>query len=167
MPTGQSCPCGGRLGGCHPPLHWEPSSQWATSAGSAFPCSPRCLRAPTPSVPSHSPVPWADWRKGKKQNKTKTWPDPRPHCCLMPNYPESRLKSNSLSPEGCSSKGIALCPPSLRCTLVCLLLLGTGGCPGWALSPAGRQDPGPWGGGSLAWGLLHVPTGRQESLEHS
>ena len=95
VPTGQSCPCGGRLGAPRPSAVSR-SSQWATSAGSALPLSPSVHAAPTPWVPSHSPMAWDDWRKRKKQNKTKIWQDSRPHCCLMPNYSENRLKSDSL-----------------------------------------------------------------------
>lgn len=109
--------------GCQPPLRWEPGLSMGHFCGLSIPSQPPRVRGPPPPPRLHSPAPWADWRKGKKQNKTKTWPDPRPHCCLMLNYPERRLKSNSLFPEGILSKGITLCPLSLPCTLVCLLLL--------------------------------------------
>lgn len=57
--------------GCHPPLccKQELSSQWVTSAGSAFPLSPR-----GPAVPTHSGPPTPQFPGligGKEKNKTK------------------------------------------------------------------------------------------------
>lgn len=63
----------------------------------SIPSQPQCACSPHPSMPSHSPLPWADWRKGKKQNKqNKDLAKSQPQCCLMPNYSENRLRSDSL-----------------------------------------------------------------------
>lgn len=82
--------------GCHPPLHCEQELSMGYFCRLSIPFQSGYEQPPHP-MPTHSSLPWADWRKGEKQNKTKTWQGLRPHCCLMLNYPENRSKSNSVS----------------------------------------------------------------------
>lgn len=149
VPTGQSCPCG-RRPGCHPPSAVSGSSQWATSAGSAFPLSPGRPAASTGSVPSHSPVPWADWRKGNKTKQNKDLARFQTSMLFDTELPrkQAQVRFPLLSPQGAREKGwlCALCP----CPAPSLFLVTTG-LP--ELGPVGteRQDLRPRAGEEEAW----------------
>ena len=82
--------------------------------------APAGLQPPPAPCPPTPRCPGLIGGKETKQNKTKTWPDFSPRCCLIPNYPENRLKSDSLScprrehegRDGSVPSVPALCPVS-------------------------------------------------------
>lgn len=97
-PAGQSCPCGGRLGGAT-----RRSSQWATSAGSAFPLSLGNCSPHSPYPPTRQCSALIGGKGEKNKTKTKTWQDPWPPCFFDAELPRKQIEIElCLSPDGCA-----------------------------------------------------------------